>query len=99
MIDVCLDCLYCHDIGKPTVPENPLWELLIKVNTKVEFSYDENMCRQKDGVTMVSPLGPVLANIFVGYCENIIDEDKWPSFYAVDLLMITFQFFQVREML
>ena len=82
-IDVCLDCFYCDDkIGKPTVLENLLRKLLIKATTEVEFSYDGVMYRQKDGVVMGSPLGPVLANLFVGCCENLIDEDKWPSFYT-----------------
>ena len=26
-------------------------------------------------------LGPVLANIFVGYCEDQMEEDKWLLFY------------------
>ena len=30
---------------------------------------------------MGSPLGPVLANIFVGYCERKIPADQWPLFY------------------
>ena len=76
-IDVCLDCLYHDDeIGKPTVPENLLRKLLIKAITEAEFSYDGLMYRQKDGVAMRSPLGPVLANIFIGYYESLIDKDK-----------------------
>ena len=39
------------------------------------------MYRQIDGVAMGSPLGLVLANIFVGYYERKIDEEHWPSFY------------------
>ena len=30
---------------------------------------------------MGSPLGPVLANIFMGYCESKVPEDSWPWFY------------------
>ena len=30
---------------------------------------------------MGSPLGPVLANVFVGYCECKIDASLWPSLY------------------
>ena len=38
--------------------------------SSVEFSFNNNMYRQMDGVAMGSPLGPALANIFVGYQEE-----------------------------
>ena len=36
----------------------------------VKFSFNNFMFCQIDGVAMGSPLGPILANIFVGYYEN-----------------------------
>ena len=42
----------------------------LKTVLGVEFSFDGKMYKQIDGVAMGSPLGPILANIFVGYLES-----------------------------
>ena len=52
------------------------------VASGVEFSFEDVRYRQVDGVAMGSPLGPVLANIFVGYCETLIPEGKLPPLYC-----------------
>ena len=81
-IEICLDYLYREeDIAKPTVPEKVLKKLLLKATTEVEFSFNDTMFRQVDGVAMGSPLGPILANVFVGYCEDAVDDDQWPLYY------------------
>ena len=38
--------------------------------SSVEFSFNETMYKQTDGVAMGSPLGPAFADIFVGYHES-----------------------------
>ena len=43
---------------------------MLMVTSGVEFSFDDVMFCQMDGVAMEGPLGPVLANIFVGFCES-----------------------------
>ena len=81
-LEICLDTLYRDpEISKPTIPEKILKKLLVKTTTEVEFSFDGTMYRQIDGVAMGSPLGPVLANIFMGFCEAKIPADRWPLFY------------------
>ena len=42
------------------------------VTKSVEFSFNNFMYRQIDGVAMGSPLGPLLANIFVSYYESLL---------------------------
>ena len=46
-----------------------LEELLLKCTLNVQFLFDNNLYRQLDGVAMGSPLGPLLANIFMGKLE------------------------------
>ena len=41
----------------------------------MQFSFKNIIYSQIDGVAMGSPLGPTLANIFVGYLESKIAED------------------------
>ena len=45
-------------------------ELMNIATTSVEFSFNNKIYKQIDGVAMGSPLGPALANIFVGYQED-----------------------------
>ena len=81
-LQVCLDALYRDaEIPKPTIPEELLKKLLIKATTEVEFSFDGELYKQVDGVAMGSPLGPVLANIFMGHVESGIPEKELPLLY------------------
>ena len=69
-IRICVNELYHSDLVPPTLTDRSFIKLIKKVTTGVEFSFDDIMYRQTDGVTMGSPLGPVLANIFVGFQEQ-----------------------------
>ena len=82
-INICLDVLYRNDeVDTPWISETAFRELMLLVTTGVEFSFSDIMYRQVDGVAMGSPLGPVLANVFVGYCESLIAEQLWPALYV-----------------
>ena len=84
-IDVCADALYRNDDVEPmitTLSEDSFRKLLRMVTSGVEFSFNNVMYRQVDGVAMGSPLGPVLADIFVGYCESLVPDHTWPPVYC-----------------
>ena len=80
-VQICLDTLYRSNLNPPGIREGLLKKLLFKATRDVEFSFNDNMYRQIDGVAMGSPLGPVLANIFLGYYESRIPDDRWPYMY------------------
>ena len=55
---------------------------MLIVTRGVEFSFNNQMYKQLDGVAMSSPLGPALANIFVGFHESILfDNTVKPGVY------------------
>ena len=82
-IEICKKTLYHHDeICPPTLSEREFEDLMYKVTSGVKFSFDDFMYQQRDGVAMGSPLGPVMADIFVGYHESLIPADQWPSLYC-----------------
>ena len=80
-ISICLTALYHSDIPNPEVEEGLLRKLLEKCTKDVEFSFNNDMFRQI-AVAMGFPLGPVLANVFMGYCESLIPLEHWPNLYC-----------------
>ena len=66
-IQIChIKLIYSHP-DPPTLPQSVLKDLLEFPRTKSRFIFDEQYDDQIDGVAMGSPLGHVLANIFVSF--------------------------------
>lgn len=53
-----------------TIPKESMKEMLLLCTKNVIFSYNNDLYKQTDGVAMGSPLGPVLANIFMVELER-----------------------------
>ena len=71
-IDICADALYNGELIPPPFPRAVFDELMQTATPSVEFSFNNIMHRQIDGVAMGSPLGPFLANVFVEYYEALL---------------------------
>jgi len=65
--------------------------------SSVEFSFNNNMYKQTDGITMRSLLGPVLANKFVVYHEFLLfDSTTKPCMCTKGMLTIPSPFSKRR---
>ena len=81
-IKICSEALYDQSNSRPVIPKDVFVELMKSATSSVEFSFNNTMYKQTDGVAMGSPLGPALANIFVGYYEEkLFSQTQKPSTY------------------
>ena len=81
-IEICADALYRGHLDCPPIPEDTFRELMLIATRGVEFSFNNQMYKQLDGVAMGSPLSPALANIFVGFHESrLFDNTVKPGVY------------------
>ena len=71
-IEICANALYDGELTQHPFPRAVFVELMQTATSSVEFSFNNIMHRQIDGVAMGSPLAPSLANIFVGYYEALL---------------------------
>ena len=82
-ISICTDILYRGpSVASLPFPEDVFIELMGIATKSVAFSFNETMFRQIEGVSMGSPLGPILANIFVGFHKRrLFDKSPKPFTY------------------
>ena len=81
-IHICLDKLYSRP-DPLKLPRPVLRNLLEFATKKSHFLFDGQYYDQIDGVAMGSPLGPVLANIFMCHFEEkwVFNASVHPSFW------------------
>ena len=79
-IQICLDKLYALP-DQPTLPRLVLKVLLKFATKKSHFILNGQYYDQIDGVALGSPLGPVLANIFMCHFEEkwVLNNNTRPS--------------------
>ena len=72
-IDIIIKRIYDKKEINTDIPKKEMKELLYLCTKNAHFTLNNKTYLQVDGVAMGSPLGPVLANIFMGELErNII---------------------------
>ena len=75
--------LYNGDLPEPIIPKHVFTDLMKIATSSVEFSFNNCMYNKEiDEVAMGNPLGPTLANIFVGFYESkLFDKISKPQIY------------------
>ena len=71
-IDLVLKKVYNKKMVKTKLKKEELRELLKMCTKELHFTYNGKTYQQSDGVCMGSPLGPVLANVFMVHLEETI---------------------------
>nr|CAH8870044.1 unnamed protein product [Trichobilharzia regenti] len=91
---ICHICELIHSEGVNIgIPTDYLKELLLRCTLNVQFSFNNEIYRQKDGIAMGSPLGPLLADFFMSKLENtclknMIDNIELYKRYVDDTFII-----------
>ena len=102
-IDYICEQVLEKKIGIP-IPINKLKELLLKCTMNIYFKFNNEFYRQVDGVAMGSPLGPILADIFLAKLENGPLKDTLSKLdyycrYIDDTLIVCDEMVDKQEML
>ena len=79
---ICADALNRGHLDCPPFPEDTSKDWMLIAMLEVEFSFSNQIYKQLERVAMGNPLGPVLANILVGFHETrLFDNTAKPGVY------------------
>ena len=74
-VDIILDRIYNDNLISTTLKKCTLKKLILDCCSKTAFSFDNQLYKQTDGVSMGLSLEPVLANIILTEFEHVIISD------------------------
>ncbi|KAK4472212.1 hypothetical protein MN116_000516 [Schistosoma mekongi] len=90
-IDILCDYILTSHFSLP-IPVATLKDLLLLCTDKVQFTFEGEYFRQIDGVAMGSPLGPLLADVYMAHVENLVSDSIGEMYlykrYVDDILII-----------
>nr|CAH8828540.1 unnamed protein product [Trichobilharzia regenti] len=91
-VDILCDYISTNNFFIP-FPISYLKDLLLLCTNNVRFTFEGDCFRQVDGVAMGSPLGPLLADIYMSYIENLSEDliENVPLYrrYVDDIVVIS----------
>ena len=79
-LDIAVTLLKEKEPSCKNISKRDLKKLFVFATSESHFSFKNRIYDQIDGVAMGSPLGPVLANLFMGFHEGKFEGSK-PIFY------------------
>ena len=82
-IDIILHKVYDQQLVTTKIPRNELKTLILLCTTESSFMFEQDYFKQTDGVAMGSPLGPVLANIFMSTFEERLFNTQIPHNFGL----------------
>ena len=105
-LNIIIDEVYNHpDLPPPSFSQDILRDLLLICTTETPFrAPDKSIYQQIDGVSMGTPLGPMLANFYMCHLENSCFQNcpqiKPPTYcrYIGDIFIVIGNFKQIENL-